>query len=344
MTPLRKRMLEELQLRNLSEATSSTYLQAVARFAKYFGKSPEQLGPDYVRQYLLHLLNDKKDTWSTLQVNRGALKFLYARVLKQSWFDEEIAAPKRRLSLPTILSPEQITRVLDRTSNLKHWTIIATFYATALRCTELRYLKVTDIDGQQMILHVRHGKGSVPRDIPLSHFCWSGCASTIAGASRTIGCSRLNSTPIGRWMIIHSARCAVVQDTEPAFLIRSIRICSAMLAPPTCSMPVPISAPSRFYSATPIFGPPPSISAYPSNGCRLSAAPSMRSPYSRLTAPGKTVGSGDGASAGSRRCLTPTRSGIPGPLGTCAVSPATQGIPRHRRMPYRCPRHTRRAM
>src|SRR5439155_12855050 len=125
MTPLRKRMLEELQLRNLSEATSSTYLQAVARFARYFGKSPEQLGPDYVRQYLLHLLNDKKDTWSTLQVNRGALKFLYVRVLKQSWFDEEIAAPKRRPTLPTILSPGQITRILDRTSNLKHWTIIA---------------------------------------------------------------------------------------------------------------------------------------------------------------------------------------------------------------------------
>ncbi len=126
MTPLRKRMLEELQLRNLSEATSSTYVRAVARFAQHFGKSPEQLGPDYVRQYLLHLLNDKKDTWSTVQVNRGALKFLYARVLKQSWFDEEIAAPKRRLSLPTILSPEQITRLLDRTSNLKHWTIMAT--------------------------------------------------------------------------------------------------------------------------------------------------------------------------------------------------------------------------
>jgi len=161
-------MLEELQLRNLSESTRSTYVQAVARFAKHFGKSPEQLGPEYVRQYLLHLLNDKKDTWGTLQVNRGALKFLYARVLKQSWFDEEIAAPKRRVSLPTILSPEQITRILDRTNNLKHWTIIATFYATALRCNELRYLKVTDLDSQQMILHVRHGKGSVPRDIPLS--------------------------------------------------------------------------------------------------------------------------------------------------------------------------------
>jgi site-specific recombinase XerD len=161
-------MLEELQLRNLSEATIQTYLRLVERFANHFGKSPAQLGPDHVRGYLLHLLNERKDTWGTVQVNRGALKFLYVRVLKQPWFDEEIAAPKRRPRLPTVMSPEEITRILDRTVNLKHWTIIATFYATALRCNELRHLKVGDIDSQKMALHVREGKGSVPRDIPLS--------------------------------------------------------------------------------------------------------------------------------------------------------------------------------
>ncbi len=68
MAPLRKRMLEELQLRNLSEATVSAYLGAVTRFAKHFGKSPQQLGPEQVRQYLLHLINDKQDTWNTIQV------------------------------------------------------------------------------------------------------------------------------------------------------------------------------------------------------------------------------------------------------------------------------------
>jgi integrase/recombinase XerD len=168
MTPLRKRMLEELQLRNLSAATITAYLGAVRRFAKHFGRSPEQLGPDHVRQYLLHLLNDKKDNFNTIQVYRGALKFLYVRVLKQSWFSEEISAPKRRLRLPTVPTPDEITCILDRTTNLKHWTMIATFYATALRCNELRHLKVTDIDSQRMILHVREGKGSVPRDIALS--------------------------------------------------------------------------------------------------------------------------------------------------------------------------------
>jgi integrase/recombinase XerD len=80
MTPLRQRMIEQLQLRNLSEATINTYVRAVWRFTKYFGKSPEQLGPEQVREYLVHLLNDKDDAWTTIQVNRGALKFLYFRV------------------------------------------------------------------------------------------------------------------------------------------------------------------------------------------------------------------------------------------------------------------------
>lgn len=168
MTALRKRMAEELRLRNLSETTSDTYLRAVARFAKHFGKPPEELGPDHVRQYLLYLFKEKKDVWSTVQVNRGALKFLYVRVLKQHWFDDEIATPKRRVRLPTVLTAEEVTGMLDHTSNLKHWTMLATFYATGLRSRELRLLKVGDIDGRRMVIHVREGKGGVPRDIGLS--------------------------------------------------------------------------------------------------------------------------------------------------------------------------------
>ena len=168
MTPLRKRMLEEWQLRNLSRTTADSYVRAVERFAKYYNKSPEQLGPEQVRQYLLYLRNDNEVVPSTILVNRSALRFLYVQTLKQKWFDEEIARPKRRPTLPGILSAEEVTRILDRTTNLKHWTIIATFYATALRCNELRHLKVSDIDSQRMVLHVREGKGGVPRDIALS--------------------------------------------------------------------------------------------------------------------------------------------------------------------------------
>ena len=168
MTPLRKRMMEELQLRNLSPMTANTYIHLVERFARYFNQSPARLGPEQVRQYLLHLIQEKKVVASTLLVNRSALRFLYVGILKQKWFDEEIACPKRRPTLPGMLSRSEMTRILDHTHNLKHWTVLATFYATALRCDELRHLKVSDIDRERMAIHVRRGKGGIPRDIGLS--------------------------------------------------------------------------------------------------------------------------------------------------------------------------------
>src|SRR5258706_5693728 len=91
MTTLRKRMMEELQLRNLSPMTANTYIHLVERFARYFNQSPARLGPEQVRQYLLHLIQEKKVVASTLLVNRSALRFLYVGILKQKWFDEEIA-------------------------------------------------------------------------------------------------------------------------------------------------------------------------------------------------------------------------------------------------------------
>ena len=107
------------------------------------------------------------------QVNRGALKFLYVRVLKQAWFGEEITAPKKRPRLPTVMSPEEIAGILDRTTNLKHWTILATFYATAIRCNELRHLKLSDLDSQKMVRcsaghpAVRSSAGAITNLLPV---------------------------------------------------------------------------------------------------------------------------------------------------------------------------------
>lgn len=168
MTKLRQQMIGELQLRNYSEATIHSYVHIVERFARYFGKSPGSLGCDEVKQFLLYLKNDKKLTWSTLQINRAALRFLYVKTLKQKWFEEEVPPPKRRPHLPTVLSAEEITRMLDLTTNLKHWTIMAVFYGTGVRANELRLLKVSDIESSRMVLHIRDGKGQVPRDIGLS--------------------------------------------------------------------------------------------------------------------------------------------------------------------------------
>ena len=168
MTPLRKRMLEELQLRNHAEFTIERYLDAVRSFAKFFHRSPDQLGPEQIREYLLYLVRDRKSAPSTVQVHRAALRFLYVKTLNQPWFDERVARTRKRIKLPTVLSAAEITRILDNTRNLKHWTMIATFYATGVRLNELRKLKVADIDSQRMVIHVREAKGGRPRDIGLS--------------------------------------------------------------------------------------------------------------------------------------------------------------------------------
>jgi integrase/recombinase XerD len=169
MTPLRQRMTEELRLRNSSEETIRNYIGSVERFARHYDKSPERMDAEQVRSYLLYLLEERKLSWSAIHVNRSALRFLYVRVLRQRWFDEEIQRPKRHIQLPTILSAEEITRMLDGTRNLKPWTILATLYATGMRCNELRLLKVADIDSKRMVMiHIRKGKGQTPRELGLS--------------------------------------------------------------------------------------------------------------------------------------------------------------------------------
>jgi site-specific recombinase XerD len=161
-------MTEELQLRNLSPVTASAYLKIVERFARHFHASPEHLGPEQVRRWLLYLVNDRKVSASTLQVHRAALHFLYVATLKQPWFDDAIPRPKQIRKLPGVIAASAIADMLNRTVNLKQWTIIATLYATALRVSELTRLQVSDIDSRRMVIHVRHGKGRIPRDIALS--------------------------------------------------------------------------------------------------------------------------------------------------------------------------------
>jgi integrase/recombinase XerD len=168
MTHLRQRMQEDLRLRNFSERTIRRYTEIVAEFARYFHKSPDQLGPEHVRTFLLYLLNERKLAWGTIQGARSALKFLYLRTLKQTWFDQEIIKPKIRRKLPTVWSREEVCALLDATTNTKHRALLALYYSAGLRCQEALDLKVTDIDSKRMIIHLREGKGKFPRQVMLS--------------------------------------------------------------------------------------------------------------------------------------------------------------------------------
>jgi site-specific recombinase XerD len=122
---LRQRMQEELRLRNYSPETIRSYTTAVADFARYFHKSPDQLGPEHICTYLLYLLNERKLSWQTLQGRRAALKFLYVRTLKQASFDTEVVKPKVRRKLPVVWSREEVCSLLDITVNTRHRALLA---------------------------------------------------------------------------------------------------------------------------------------------------------------------------------------------------------------------------
>ena len=168
MTDLRKRMLEELQRRNYSSETTRAYLFAVKDFAGYFGKRPDKLGQEHLRQYQLHLLNDRKLAVETIVGRISALRFFFVKVLRRPYREIDLVYPKRPERLPVILSEEEVARLIESAITSYHRVILMTLYGTGLRREELCRLKVTDIDSQRMVVHVRQGKGNKDRDVTLS--------------------------------------------------------------------------------------------------------------------------------------------------------------------------------
>ncbi len=169
MTPLRQKMLDELQRRNYSANTTRGYILAVRQFASYFAKSPEKLGFEELQQFQLYLLNERKLQPGTVEMRMSALRFLYKKVLKRRDISfDDLPFPKVPKRLPVVLSQQEIAQLIDAAPNLKYRTVLMLLYSTGLRRTEASLLKIGDVDSGRMIIHVRQGKGQRDRDLPMS--------------------------------------------------------------------------------------------------------------------------------------------------------------------------------
>ena len=169
MTILRQRMIEDMQVRNLSSSTRDTYLLQVSLFARHFRKSPVLLGPEELRSYQVYLTTDKKLSPSSIHIAVAALRFLYKITLKKQWsLEEALPAPKMPDRLPSVLSRDEVGHFLGCVESLKHRAILTICYAAGLRISEAVHLKTGDIDSQRMVIRVAQGKGHKDRYVMLS--------------------------------------------------------------------------------------------------------------------------------------------------------------------------------
>src|SRR5918992_3878468 len=161
-------MLEELQRRNFAPTTISTYLHAVEQFARHFNCRPDRLNQTHFRSYQAYLLRERKMGPLTVRLHVSALRFFFVKTLRRRYLLDDTPYPKAPQRLPSILSVEEMARLIEATDGLYHRTMVMMLYATGMRSAELLQLQVADIDSRRMLIHIRQGKGGRDRYVPLS--------------------------------------------------------------------------------------------------------------------------------------------------------------------------------
>lgn len=167
ISPLRRRMIEDMTIRNLSLATQRSYFHAVTKFSRYFGRSPDRLGLEDVRAFQLHLVSSGL-SWPVLNLTVCALRFFFGVTLGRDEIPECIAYARTPSKLPAILNGDEIVRFLEAVPSLKASAALTTAYAAGLRASETVSLKVGNIDGERGVICVEHGKGGKDRTVMLS--------------------------------------------------------------------------------------------------------------------------------------------------------------------------------
>src|ERR1700681_160981 len=167
LSPLRRRMIEDMTVRNLSPATQRSYVHAVSKFSRYFGRPPDRLGLEDVRAFQVHLVSTGI-SWPALNQTVCALRFLYGITLKQADLPERIPHAREPRKLPVVLGADEVVRFLEAVPSLKTRAALTTAYAAGLRASETVGLKIGDIDSGRMVIRVEHGKGGKDRYVMLS--------------------------------------------------------------------------------------------------------------------------------------------------------------------------------
>jgi site-specific recombinase XerD len=167
MTVLRERMLADMQLRGLAQKTQDAYLRAVRQLAAYYGKSPDQIDEEELRQYFLYLKNEKKASRSACTIAICGVKFFFERTLEREWATFDLVRPPKSKKLPVVLSLAEVRRVLACLHRFHYRVCLTTIYSCGLRLQEGVQLQVADIDSDRLLVHVRQSKGAKDRYVPL---------------------------------------------------------------------------------------------------------------------------------------------------------------------------------
>lgn len=168
MTPLRQRMIQDMQLRNLASETQRAYVFYIAGLARFYQTSPDQLSLEDIREYQLYLINQRRLSPQSVNQFVSAAKFLYNVTLETPWPDDALPRCRVPNKLPVVLSPAEIHEFFQHVSTIRYRAALMTAYGAGLRVSEVVALQVGDIDSQRMLLRVRQGKGHKDRYAMLS--------------------------------------------------------------------------------------------------------------------------------------------------------------------------------